>query len=523
MNVLPPGCSLSNGSNLLFPAQGPEAAKLPLSSANHAAGARRKVSSRQDEKGAESRHATTSRRSTQHGKSTASAAATGGGGDGGGATGGGTGARGREPLRAKHHHHHHHHHHSNSNSQQRHPQEATTAATSTAGLREDSPKRVDFSKTHQLREVREDAPVLIVCFVGVLTFHSLTFPADVVNSTLTSSRDIRETNLNFLNFSGVPGALPHPALSSYPSSFPASSSSATAAAAALASRTSSASRGRDATQGNSNNNARQSGSSSSPPYPPPPSVSNSSVNYHGLVLPPATPSSSATSVTSGQPHNFTEHHPPSVHHNTHNRHHPPGPSSSSSAADYQKQQQPDVRWTTPAATSSSSSSSSFPTTTKHGGAGKQVAPSSSSSSGTSAAPSLPHKSGKSAKLASVDVKMVQDSKSSRADRTPFNGPSLSSASQDLAHVRRQVEDKWTFSRNNDEEHPGSLPAHTAGSSRGARAFDLRLNAVGGGSREAASALLGGALASDSRGDLSSPRRARPIKEAITADLKDDGK
>ncbi|KAK3723068.1 hypothetical protein RRG08_037262 [Elysia crispata] len=460
---------------------GPEGAKLPASTTNHT-GARRKVS-RPDEKVEESRHST-SRRS-----------------GGGGAAGG---ARGRDPVRANHHHHSSSNN-SNSSSQQ-HPQEAPSH-----GVREDSPKRVDFSKTHQLREVNWDG-----------TYQdSLAYPSDVINSTLTSSRDIRETNLNFLNFSAVPGALPH---QSSTTSFPPSSytSSSSAAAAALASRVSS-NRG-SSSRGNANNNAKQSESSSSPPYPPPPSVSNSSVNYHGLVLPPATPSSSASSVMSQPPYPHSNEYRQHV---TNNAYHQPGPSSSSSSistTDYHHQRHPDVRWigqnTASAAHASSSSTSSGVNAARHGSSGKSVTASSSTSS-TSVPSGV---TGKSAKLSHVDVKVVQDSKSSSKAALGSRGqlqPSLSSASQDLVHVRRQVEDRWTLSKNNDR--PASTETHTASSKR-VGGLDLRLSAGGEGGRDAvsaASALLGGATAADA-GELYNPRRARPIKKAITADLKEDG-
>ncbi|RUS69805.1 hypothetical protein EGW08_022432, partial [Elysia chlorotica] len=392
------------------------------------------------------------------------------------------------------------------------PQQQPPLSGSTYGVREDSPKRVDFSRAHQLREVNWDG-----------TYQdSLTFPPDLANSTLTSSRDIRDTNLNFLNFSAVPG----------PGGI--SSSSATSSSAARGSSSNSKSRGGNA--GNSNNNARHSGqsgssSSSSPPFAPPPSVSNSSVNYHGLVLPPATPSSSASSLGEG----MTQHR----HHVTSSNNTYPdlSPSPSSSATDFNhhhiqhhhqhQRQHPDVRWSSghntasvPYASSSSTSSSSLSSApaARYSSSGKPVTASLSSSATSNSVPpgaaGLP--AGRSARLAHVDVKLAHEAKSSSSSRGQQHQlqPALSAASKDLASVRRHVEDKWAMSKHSTER-----PSVAGGSStnRGA-GLDLRLcdGQEGGG----ASVLLGGAAASDA-GELYSPRRARPIKMAITADLKDD--
>ena len=337
---------------------------------------------------------------------------------------------------------------------------------------------------------------------------SLAYPADVSNSTITNSRDIRDTDLNFLNFSRVPGTLPHQQPSASSSSSHPSSS--TAAAAALASRAAGSRGG-----GNSNNNARQHSSTSSPPYAPPPSASNSSVNCHGLVLPPATPSSSASSVMS-QPGQHTV--------PTEQRHHQhPSSSSSSDHSHHQQQKPPDVRWTsksTATATqpsSSPSASSSSANAVRLGSSGKHAA--SSSSSSTSVPSSSPGKTGKAAKprLAHVDVKVIQDSKTS-SKGGPVAASSGPAASRELATVRRQVEDRWALSRDSNQPVGGggfTEPYPTSGSSR-AGGLDLRLAA--GGEHRARDV----ATSTGDPGELYSPRRARPIKKAITADLKEDG-
>ncbi|GFN76388.1 hypothetical protein PoB_000289400 [Plakobranchus ocellatus] len=465
--------------------QGSDAAKRTTGvSANHT-GARRKVN-RLDEKLDDSRHQS-SRRAAQH-KSSA-----GGGGNGGCSTGYG-GSRSREPVRANHLH----------NQQQ---QQHNNAQVTAPGIREDSPKRVDFSKTHQLREVNWDG-----------TYQdSLAYPADVTNSTVTNSRDIRDTNINFLNFSRVPGAAHPSSLSSHPP--PPSVSSSSSSSTAAAPRGSS-SRGGETAALNSNNNARYTGSSS-PPYPPPPSVSNSSVNCHGLVLPSAVLSASSTSVMS-------EHHSreqqQQQHHQQHaiNSHQPaPSSSSSSSATDQQQQPPPDVRWATQAsATRSSSSSSSPPAKSDFPG-----------NPGVSASPS-PASKGKDKhgpKLAHVDLKIVHGSRSSSAptassrssghdQRQPQPHPS-----QDSNHIRRHVEEKWALSKNNNRfsstDTYSSSSNRRTGADRDEGAAAPREDLV------APPGAVGGApvsLPTGDTGEMYSPRRPRPIKKAITADLKEDG-
>ncbi|XP_055897249.1 centrosome-associated protein 350-like isoform X3 [Biomphalaria glabrata] len=151
---------------------------------------------------------------------------------------------------------------------------------STAGnvLREDSPRRVDFTRTLQLREVNWDG-----------TYQdSLAYPPDIhgtSDSTSTNSKDLRETDIHFLNFSRVPG----------------STVDGAAPPASVGSHT----------------------SLSSSPYAPPPSASNSLTNYNLFALssPPSTSSSSFTYTSSSST-------PPSSQHR-HAAH---------------TQQHPDVRW-----------------------------------------------------------------------------------------------------------------------------------------------------------------------------------
>ncbi|XP_012936216.1 protein naked cuticle, partial [Aplysia californica] len=177
------------------------------------------------------------------------------------------------------------------------------------GMREDSPKRVDFSRTHQLREVNWDG-----------TYQdSLAFPADLgssnsghtsnnVDSTLTSSRDIRETDVRFLNFSRVPHSGGPPptahALSSYGANNNALSSVTVAASS--------------------------SSSATSPPLPPPPPSLSNSATCQRVSGPIPSGSSSSVASTSPSPSAATAATSLGRHQHPHRPHH--------------TQQPADVRW-----------------------------------------------------------------------------------------------------------------------------------------------------------------------------------
>ncbi|KAH9508857.1 hypothetical protein Btru_050255 [Bulinus truncatus] len=345
------------------------------------------------------------------------------------------------------------------------------------GLREDSPRRVDFSKTHQLREVNWDG-----------TYQdSLAYPADIHGTSATNSnnttnsRDLRETDIHFLNFSHVPGStvLVEGAASSSSSALPAY------AAVPGGSRT----------------------SLSTSPYAPPPSVSNSVTNCNLLFLPSSPPSSSSSSsftYTSSSSSPPVTHHRPAPQQHTH--------------------QSPDVRWS--------------------GGADRKVARSGPFTSTRVFGKTSSGSKGIGPRLAHVDLQPAGSARTgSTSPHSP--GPSLAELKRrELLQLRKHVEEKWTSSNNIisvrdvNRQRPGGNDPHLNSEAMDARVAEsvhhrrgeeveaARLNrletipgdAPGVKPVSPAEGAVGGS-------DLmtNSPKRPLPIKMPITADLKEDGK
>ncbi|XP_059175915.1 centrosome-associated protein 350-like [Physella acuta] len=344
-----------------------------------------------------------------------------------------TSARARDPVRVVNHDHH--------------------------GPREESPKRVDFSKTHQLREVNWDGT-----YQDSLAYQT-EFPGNTntTNSTITNSRDIRETDIHFLNFAH------HPTSAVLTSNvIPPSSHLAT-----------------------------------SPPFAPPPSASNSISNCH-LFLPPSSPATSSssftyTSVSSSSTSNNTD--PPS-----------------------------DVRWLNATTTTKKPpKTNSVQSVNRVGLAGKSTA-------SKNPGPKLTH----------VELQTVGPARAGHQQTHPGHqqthpghqqthpghqqthpghqqthpghqqthpaGPSLTEQRhQELFQVRKHVEEKWTGK---------SQDKATKDRTRSKTLEDLKRATASMDSRQAEEAPPGGAEGY-SRTDVNSPRRPRPVKMSITADLKED--